>query len=296
MNQENVCFFLPGIGDNYQEKMRIVMERHGDYLTSLANKVKSAFGIEIMPYLLNNQNADDLLTVWSSNYVCDYLTYQVMREEGKVLPKVLLGYSMGLITCAACSQVFSFEDGITILDEIIKYRSIYEDESMVIIIGLKKETILSAIRQANMLEKVFIACENNELCYVLSGAKKDNLFIEKELINRGSIKTKHMETHFAFHSPYMMQGIERLNEALARISFKECVIPIFSPIKKCEISIGDNVREELIKNMYSTIKWRESVENIAKEEINMFFELGFNKGLTKMSKSICPEKIFTSFV
>jgi len=289
MHQNNICFCLPGIGANYQKAIGMLTKNHQAALQALANRAETAFGIKIMPFLLENRNADDLLTVWSSNYVCDYLTYQIL-EERAIIPQVMLGYSMGLITCAACSQAISFEDGIAVLREIIAYHQFEEAEAMVTVIGLGKEEIYSALEQVSMQAKVFIACANNEYCHVLSGREKDILSLVPGLEKRGALKIKRLETHFAFHSPYMRPGIEQYKMGLDKLSWQNCAVPLFSFIRQREIYSGEEMKEELMLNMYSAINMYAAVTQLAKEKVDIFYELGLLKGLTRIIKYICPDK------
>lgn len=288
---KRITYCFPGIQDGYEKSIDKLLVNHREEFLRLSNKIKKCNQIDVEKHLIY-RGETNLLTKWVSNYMCDYLVSNVLMNNG-IKPNMIMGYSMGLITGAVCGGAFSFEDGIHLLEQIIKYRKLNFREEMITVIGLEEKDIQSIICEHEFEEDIFIACYNNDICYGLSGKEEIVLKLIPKLYEYGAIKVKIINSPFAFHSAIMKSNIEQLEEYVLTLCISEPQVPILSLIDQKILRSAEDVRKELIRNMYSIMYWSKSVEMLSKDT-DAFVDIGLLKGIYKMSKGVYGQKEFMS--
>ena len=288
---KRITYCFPGIQDGYEKFIDKLLVNHREEFLQLSDQIKKCNQIDVEKYLINREETN-LLTKWVSNYMCDYLVSCILMNNG-IKPDMIMGYSMGLITGAVCSGAFRFEDGIHLLDQIIKYRKLNFREEMVTVIGLEEKDIQSVICEQELDEDIFIACYNNDICYGLSGKEETILKLIPKLYEYGAIKVKIINSPFAFHSAFMKPNIEQLEEYVLTLCISKPQVPILSLIDQKILCSAEDVRKELVRNMYSRMFWSKSVEMLSKDT-DTFVDIGLLKGLYKMSKGVYDQKEFLS--
>lgn len=295
LNEEvryNSCFCFPGIGESYVGIINKLSEKPKKMLIELAIRAKNVYNIDVVEYLedKHTNKSYDLLTIWASNYICDYVAYQLLIDNG-IVPKYMMGYSMGMVTSLACSGAITFEEGIRISQENIKYHKVHKEEEMAAVIGLSSEDLERIIKDNGYENSVYIGCENNEYCYVISGIKEHINELLPVIKENGAIKIKLLDTSFAFHSRYMLENIEEFKDFINKLTVKQAKVPILYANTQTYISNSQEIKEAIISNVYSKVRWQKSIELMA-ENCECFVEIGFSKSLKKITKIICPNKKF----
>ena len=82
----------------------------------------------------------------------------------------------------------------------------------------------------------------------------------------------------------MKQAAEYMNDKIKKIEFKKPKHFIISNVTADSISDPENIKKFLIKQIYSSVKWRESILKMSKEKVRNFIEIGPGKVLTGMVK------------
>lgn len=283
--ENKICFMFAGIGEDYRKKMDKLCDDEMSYIAKLSHKAEKEFGIKIMEYLLSNEDVQyDTLTIWSAIYTCDYVIGKTYRKVG-IVPELLMGYSMGLITAIASGDGISYLDGIRILKAILKYHKGEYPESMATVIGFHAQELSKLIGE-HAIQEVFPACINNEYCIVVSGLKESVEKTVEMVTEHGAIKVHPIATNFAFHTHYFEDGIEILEDCVKQIEIRDLEVPILSSITQKVLTDKEELRTELVQNMFSVMKWKDSVETACDMGCNIFYEASLGKGLVKCSRVI----------
>lgn len=293
---KKLAFVFAGIGSDYRKLIDKFDSERMEMLQDLSGRAFKQFNIDIVSYLANKnlEKKNNILTVWSSIYTCDYIVYHTCLKEG-IRPNFFLGFSMGLITALACADTITYENGIEILKEILSYHKVKEEEGMATIIGLPYEELTQTIRDCSCDTKVFIACENNEYCFGVSGIKKAVDQVADMALNQGAIKVYQIDTAFAFHTDLFLEGSEQLRDCVNRMNVKDLEIPLLSTINQNYLYHSADLKKELVCNMHSKMLWRKSIEKIATSGSVDFIEIGLGKNLSKVSKLIKGGNTFYSY-
>ncbi len=292
-NKHNLAMMFAGIGADYRKVIHKIPDKERGRIHQLSDILKETYKIDINSYLYGPaMDTESNLYNWLTIYTCDYAIYQWYAARG-VVPDYFLGYSMGLITALACSQAITFEAGAFLLHEISQKES--AGEGMATIIGFEKEELGRIIKDSRNEGRVFIACENNPYCFVISGYENSVQKVCLLAAERGALHVYAIDSKFAFHTPLYHRPQRDLSVSVETIKVADSPIPFLSSIDQSLRWKSRDLSDELVRNMYSIMKWGDSIAFLSRSGIKNFIEVSLGKGLTKISRSIEDTCRFDTF-
>ena len=159
---------------------------------------------------------------------------------------------------------------------------------MVAILGSKIETVEKILKTNEKILKAQIANDNSEGQIVLSGKTED---LEKliQILKENSIKSIKLPVSAPFHCDLMSNATKIMTDELNKINFKNGKSKLISNVTAHEIKDLDDLKTLLIKQIENRVRWRESIINMVKNDINHFVEIGPGKVLSGLVKRIDRE-------
>ena len=155
---------------------------------------------------------------------------------------------------------------------------------MVAILGTKIDLIKEIINlNLNKDDVCEIANDNAEGQVIISGKKESVERIEKVLKEK-KIKSIQLKVSAPFHCTLMKPAAEYMTNKINNIEFKIPKHEIISNVTADPITDPEIIKKFLIKQIYSSVKWRESILRMSKEKVRNFIEIGPGKVLTGMVK------------
>ena len=224
-------------------------------------------------------------------FLISYSIFQVIKNEFKINlneAKYFAGHSLGEYTALACSGVLSFENTIKILK--LRGKAMQEavpkgEGGMVAVLGSELEILEDIINKKKNEFKCFIANDNSNGQIVLSGTMSN---IEKLSIYLNSLNIKNIKLSVSapFHCELMKTATELMKNELAKIVFKDFQTALISNVTAQEIDDSLLIRDLLIRQIESRVRWRESINYMIKNGVNNFIEIGPGKVLSGLVKRI----------
>ena len=224
-------------------------------------------------------------------FLISYSIFQVIKNEFEINlndAKYFAGHSLGEYTALTCSGVLSFENTIKILK--LRGKAMQEavpkgEGGMIAVLGSKLEILEDIINKKKNDFKCFIANDNSNGQIVLSGTMSN---IEKLSIYLNSLNIKNIKLSVSapFHCELMKTATELMRIELAKTVFKEFQTALISNVTAQEIDDSLLIRDLLIRQIESRVRWRESVNFMIKNGVNNFIELGPGKVLSGLVKRI----------
>jgi [acyl-carrier-protein] S-malonyltransferase len=136
---------------------------------------------------------------------------------------------------------------------------------------------------------VVVANDNNVGNVVISGTKAGVDAAIAAAKARG-VKAVPLSVSAPFHSPLMQPAAEAMAEALTKIEIGPLAVPLVANVLAAPIREPNAIRDLLVKQVTGRVRWRESIEWMAKEgEVSRFVEIGAGKQLTGMVKRNAPD-------
>ena len=219
-----------------------------------------------------------------------YSIFEVLKKEFNFdfsSFKFFAGHSLGEYSALVCSDSLKFEDALYLLHQ----RGTAMQEavpvglgSMVAVLGTKIDIIKELISlNLNKDDVCEIANDNAEGQVIISGKKESVERIEKVLKEK-KIKSIQLKVSAPFHCTLMTPAAEYMADKINNVKFKKPKYEIISNVTANPITDSENIKQFLIKQIYSSVKWRESILRMSKEKVRNFIEIGPGKVLTGMVK------------
>ncbi len=219
-----------------------------------------------------------------------YSIFKVLRDEFNFdlkSIKYFAGHSLGEYSALVCSESISFEDALYLLHE--RGKSMQKAVpigrgSMVAVLGVKTEDIEKFINSLNNNKGVCEIANDNAEGQVIVSGDKEKVEIFKSILKENKIKTIPLKVSAPFHCSLMKPAADEMREKIINIIFKKPLINIINNVTADVESNPSNINQLLIDQISSTVRWRESIINISKNNVDNFIEIGPGKVLSGMVK------------
>lgn len=200
------------------------------------------------------------------------------------------GLSLGEYTALVFAGVMDFETGLRIVQERGRAMQDAADATssgMVSVLGLAREQVESLcneVRQEETLQVANLLCPGN---IVVSGHKGACERIADAAMAAGAMKVIPLPVAGAFHTPLMQPAVDRLRAALAEVSMQRPRIPVISNVDARPHDDPNEIRELLIQQVCSQVRWEDSMRYLLDEPgITSFYEIGPGRVLCGLLKRI----------
>jgi [acyl-carrier-protein] S-malonyltransferase len=218
-----------------------------------------------------------------------YSIYSVLKNEFGINlneAKFFAGHSLGEYTALVCSDSLNLETAANLLHQRGKFMQEAVPEgkgSMLAILGLEYDKILEEIKAASSDGVCEIANDNCPGQIVVSGEKNA---IEKmsDNLKKKSIKSIILPVSAPFHCSLMKNAAENMKSKITDAVFKKPNPGIISNVTAKIENDPTTIKELLIKQITSTVRWRESLEYMINNGIDQFIEIVTGKVLSVLVK------------
>ncbi len=219
-----------------------------------------------------------------------YSIFKVLKEEFDFSFnnfRYFAGHSLGEYSALVCSESLEFKDALYLLHERGKamQKAVPVGKgNMIAVLGSKIDEIKNFLdSRSNKKGVCEIANDNAEGQVILSGDKESIESIQSDLKNK-KIKSIPLKVSAPFHCSLMKPAAESMREKIDNTIFKKPIFEIVNNVTAQPESDPINIKKLLIQQIFSTVKWRESIIRMSKEGILNYIEIGPGKALSGMVK------------
>jgi [acyl-carrier-protein] S-malonyltransferase len=215
--------------------------------------------------------------------------WRLWHEQSDVTPSIVAGHSLGEYSALVCAGVISLADGVRLVEKRGQFMQASVPEgtgAMYAIIGLADDKIIEACEQAAQGQVVSAVNFNSPGQVVIAG--------NKEAVERAGVLCKEAGAKRALplpvsvpsHCALMKDAADKLAAELEQIAFSEPTVPVVNNVDVAIESDAAAIKEALIKQLYSPVRWTETVEYFAANGIEKAVEVGPGKVLQGLVKRI----------
>ena len=202
-------------------------------------------------------------------------------------PDVVAGHSLGEISALVANECLKFEDGLELVYKraLAMQKACEETPStMAAIIGLEDSIVEKVCGEISGI--VVPANYNCPGQLVISGEiNAIDLAIEK-LTEKGARRALKLPVGGAFHSPIMETAKDELSKAINSTYFSNPICPIFQNVSAEAVNNPDQIKENLIEQLTSPVKWTQTMLNMLNNKNLEIIEVGPGKVLQGLFKKI----------
>lgn len=198
-------------------------------------------------------------------------------------PAFVAGHSLGEYTALVAANVLDFADAVRLVRE--RGRLMHEagkrnPGTMAAIIGLDEASVDEVCRETGAQ----IANVNCPGQTVVSGTREAVAQSMDLAQRRGAVGTVALEVSGAFHSVLIEPVVEEMKQAISQVHFRPSEIPIIANSTATPMTSVEEIKEELIRQLCSCVRWQATVEYMAEAGVSTFVEIGPGIVLTKLIK------------
>jgi len=215
--------------------------------------------------------------------------WRVWNEQNGQQPDYLAGHSLGEYSALVCAGAIAFEDAI----KLVELRGQYMLEavpqgvgSMAAIIGLDDESIAKACDEAAADQVVSPVNYNSPGQVVIAG--------HKEAVDRASALCKEAGAKRALplavsvpsHCSLMTPAADKL---AAQLELIDVQVPTLKVVNNVDVAIADSpaaIKDALKRQLFSPVRWSETVQFFAANDVTLQIEVGPGKVLSGLAKRI----------
>ncbi len=275
------------MGSQLAEKLPVVRE--------LYDRAAAVLGYDLATICFEGPEEELDSTVYSQPalFVTSLAALELMRQDS---PGVLeqcemaAGLSLGEYTALVLAGVMDFEDGLKVVQQRGEAMQDASDETpsgMVSVLGLDRdrvEQLCDDVREeGEVLQPANFLCPGN---IAVSGHNAACERIADAAIEAGAMKVIPLAVAGAFHTAIMGSAVERLRAALADVPLSKPRIPVVSNVDARPHDDPDEIRDLLVRQVVSPVRWEESMRLLLGEGVDQFYEVGPGRVLRGLLKRI----------
>lgn len=280
-----IAFIFPGQGAQYIGMGKDFYE-NSDEAKQIFDKASEIGDINITQLCFEE---NDKLNITKYTQIAMLTVCCAMLKEIEIRgikPKVCAGLSLGEYSALVASKVFSFEDAY----KIVQKRGAFMQEAVPVggamsaVLGMDTQIIEEICNQTEGI--VQIANYNCPGQIVISGEESAVEAAGKALSEAGAKRVIRLNVSGPFHSKMLIGAGEKLREVLKDANIGEVTIPYVSNVTADLVSDKAPIIDLLEKQVYSSVKWQQSVEKMIEHGVDTFIEIGPGRTLSGFIKKI----------
>lgn len=200
------------------------------------------------------------------------------------------GLSLGEYSALVACGVLKFSEALRLVRiraELMNEAVLRHPGKMAAIIGLEREKVKSACLNSGKVEIANFNCPGQ---IVISGENDAVDSTKENLLSEGAKKIIDLEVGGAFHSRLMWDAAMQFKQAIEEVAdFNDPKFPLVSNVDALPKYKAAAIRENMVKQIYSSVLWEDSMRFMLGEGVVKFFEFGPGKVLKGLMRKIDPQ-------
>ena len=243
--------------------------------------------------LVQQGPAEELNKTWQTQpalLAASVAIYRVWQQRYPHLqPTVMAGHSLGEYSALVCAGVIDFQDAVKLVElrgKVMQQAVPEGTGAMYAIIGLDNDAIIKACKDAEQGEVVSAVNFNSPGQVVIAGSKAAVERAAAACKEAGAKRALPLAVSVPSHCALMKPAADQLSVSLESIAIKTPNIAVINNVDVKTESEANAIRSALVRQLYSPVRWTESVEKMAAGGVEVLVEIGPNKVLTGLTKRI----------
>lgn len=220
--------------------------------------------------------------------------FRALEAEGITIrdANFVAGHSLGEYSALCAAGSLTLEDAARLLR--LRGQAMQEavpvgQGAMAAILGLDFATVDRIAREVAGEEVVQAANDNDPGQVVISGHKGAVERAAAAMKEAGAKRALMLPVSAPFHSVLMQPAAAVMAEALAGVDIQPPAVPLVANVRAEAVTEPGAIRRLLVEQVTGTVRWRESVANMAQAGVAEFWEIGAGKALSGMIKRIARD-------
>jgi len=287
--QKNLAFVFPGQGSQAVAMLADFVDN--DVVQKTFSEASLALGYDVWQLIfegpaekLNQTNYTQPALLTAS-----VALWRLWQSQSEIRPVLLAGHSLGEYSALVCADVLSLTDAVQLVEKRGRFMQASVPEgvgAMAAIIGLDDQATIDACKQAQNDEIVSAVNFNSPGQVVIAGHKSAVARAGELCKSAGAKRVLPLPVSVPSHCILMKDAADKLAIELDKLTFNKPSINIINNVDVTIETLAVNIKNALIKQLYSPVRWTETIESLSTNGISVVVEAGPGKVLQGLLKRI----------
>ncbi len=287
----NVAYVFPGQGSQSLGMLAELAQNHV-LLVDLFKQVSDRLNYDLWALVQHGPESQLNQTEYTqaAMLTADVAIYKLLQSFGAVKPQMMAGHSLGEYAALVCADALSLQDAAWLVSQrgrIMQECVPVGKGAMAAIVGLTEEQVISlCVSASDSIHLVTPANFNAIGQTVIAG---DTIAVNRAIQlaqDAGALLARLIPVSVPCHCPLLLGAAESFNDYLEKTVFKEPSIPVISNVDLTIYQSAQDIRLLLKKQLYSPVRWVETIQMMKNKSIELVVEVGPGKVLAGLTKRI----------
>ncbi|NGX88256.1 ACP S-malonyltransferase [Rahnella sp. Lac-M11] len=242
--------------------------------------------------LVQQGPAEELNKTWQTQpalLAASVAIWRVWQQQNGTQPVLMAGHSLGEYSALVCAGVLDFKQAISLVElrgKLMQEAVPAGTGAMYAIIGLDNDAIAKACEESAQGQVVSPVNFNSPGQVVIAGNKEAVERAGAACKAAGAKRALPLPVSVPSHCALMKPAADKLAVALENVTFNA---PQYSVVNNVDVKVETSpeaISSALVRQLYSPVRWTESVEFMAAQGVEQLLEVGPGKVLTGLTKRI----------
>jgi [acyl-carrier-protein] S-malonyltransferase len=280
------AYIFPGQGAQYSG---MGLDLYNDFpiAKEMFEKANNILEFDITEIMFNGSSEDLKQTKVTQPAIFLHSVILAKTLGNNFKPDMVAGHSLGEFSALVANNTLNFEDGLKLVSaraQAMQKACDNNPGTMAAVLALEDTTVENVCKE---IEGVVVAANYN--CpgqLVISGEINAIDLACEKLKEQGARRALVLSVGGAFHSPLMEEAKQELENAISNTTFSNPICPIYQNVTSFAVSDQMKIKENLIAQLTSPVKWTQSIQKMIVDGATNFIELGPGKVLQGLTRKI----------
>jgi len=289
------ALIFSGQGSQYVGMLKDISERYPQAASQIKN-ADDILGFNLSTICFEGPEEELKKTIYTQPALFLHSAVNFDLTKDKLPFEAVAGHSVGEYAALYAAGVLSFEEALKLValrgKLMFEVGNVYQG-TMFALIGAddaKAEVVCNELNVEGDMSKTCVPANYNSPGQLVISGSADYLRENTAAFKQAGAKiVKELVVSGAFHSPLMQPAKEELEKAINNLSFANARVPLYSNVYAKPLIEGEAIKEALIKQLTSPVKWTQSIQTMVEDGIAKFIEIGPNNVLQGLVKRIAKD-------
>ena len=216
---------------------------------------------------------------------------ETLKSQLGITPDYTAGHSLGEYCAMYTAGVMSLETTFKAIQKRADLMGSVKGGAMAAVLNATEEQLKAGLAEGSKVGYVDVANYNSPAQVVITGDENAVKVAGDYMLNNGVRRVVPLAVSGAFHSKFMENAGMEFADFVSGLELSDAKIPVITNVDATLTISAKDFREKMPKQIYSSVRWTQTIEKMVADGVEIFVEIGPGKVLAGLNKKIAPESV-----